>query len=47
MGPKPNPGDGEPVLGRVDEVDGLYVVFTLLATSTCAARLAVMSRQVV
>ena len=28
IGPKPVPGDGEPVLGRVDEVDGLYVAFT-------------------
>ncbi|GAA3629160.1 FAD-binding oxidoreductase [Microlunatus ginsengisoli] len=27
-GPKPIPGDGEPVLGRVDEVDGLYLAFT-------------------
>jgi glycine/D-amino acid oxidase-like deaminating enzyme len=28
IGPKPIPGDGEPVLGRVDEVDGLHVAFT-------------------
>ncbi len=28
IGPKPIPGDGEPVLGRVDEVAGLYVAFT-------------------
>jgi glycine/D-amino acid oxidase-like deaminating enzyme len=28
IGPKPIPGDGEPVLGRIDEVDGLYVAFT-------------------
>ena len=28
IGPKPVPGDGEPVLGRVDEVPGLYVAFT-------------------
>ena len=28
IGPKPVPGDGEPVLGRVDGVDGLYVAFT-------------------
>jgi fructosyl amine oxidase (glucosone-forming) len=28
IGPKPVPGDGEPVLGRVDEVDGLHVAFT-------------------
>jgi glycine/D-amino acid oxidase-like deaminating enzyme len=28
MGPKPIPGDGEPVLGRIDEVPGLYVAFT-------------------
>ena len=28
IGPKPVPGDGESVLGRVDEVDGLYVAFT-------------------
>ena len=28
IGPKPVPGDGEPVLGRVDDVSGLYVAFT-------------------
>ena len=28
MGPKPVPGDGEPVLGQVDDVAGLYVAFT-------------------
>jgi glycine/D-amino acid oxidase-like deaminating enzyme len=28
IGPKPIPGDGEPVLGRVDQVGGLYVAFT-------------------
>ena len=28
IGPKPVPGDGEPVLGRLDEVEGLYVAFT-------------------
>jgi glycine/D-amino acid oxidase-like deaminating enzyme len=28
IGPKPIPGDGEPVLGRVDKVGGLYVAFT-------------------
>ena len=28
IGPKPIPGDGEPVLGRIDEIDGLYVAFT-------------------
>jgi glycine/D-amino acid oxidase-like deaminating enzyme len=28
MGPKPIPGDGEPVLGRIDDVAGLYVAFT-------------------
>ena len=28
IGPKPIPGDGEPVLGRVDEIDGLSVAFT-------------------
>jgi glycine/D-amino acid oxidase-like deaminating enzyme len=27
-GPKPIPGDGEPVLGRVDGVDGCYVAVT-------------------
>ena len=27
-GPKPIPGDGEPVLGAVDEVGGLYLAFT-------------------
>lgn len=27
-GPKPIPGDGEPVLGRLDAVDGCYVAFT-------------------
>jgi fructosyl amine oxidase (glucosone-forming) len=28
VGPKPVPGGGEPVLGRVDDVNGLYVAFT-------------------
>jgi glycine/D-amino acid oxidase-like deaminating enzyme len=28
IGPKPIPGDGEPVLGHVDHVGGLYVAFT-------------------
>jgi glycine/D-amino acid oxidase-like deaminating enzyme len=28
IGPKPVPGDGEPVLGRVDDVNGLWVAFT-------------------
>ena len=28
IGPKPIPGDGEPVLGRIDRVPGLYVAFT-------------------
>ncbi|HZA04798.1 MAG TPA: FAD-dependent oxidoreductase [Propionibacteriaceae bacterium] len=28
MGPKPVPGDGEPVLGRVDGIPGLHVAFT-------------------
>jgi fructosyl amine oxidase (glucosone-forming) len=28
IGPKPIPGDGEPVLGRVDDVNGLYAAFT-------------------
>jgi glycine/D-amino acid oxidase-like deaminating enzyme len=28
MGPKPIPGDGEPVLGRVDEIGGLHLAFT-------------------
>lgn len=28
MGPKPIPGDGDPVLGRVDQIDGLVVAFT-------------------
>lgn len=28
IGPKPVPGDGEPVLGRIDDVNGLYVAFT-------------------
>jgi fructosyl amine oxidase (glucosone-forming) len=28
IGPKPIPGDGEPVIGRVDDVNGLYVAFT-------------------
>jgi glycine/D-amino acid oxidase-like deaminating enzyme len=28
IGPKPIPADGEPVLGRVGEVTGLYVAFT-------------------
>ena len=28
IGSKPIPGDGEPVLGQVDDVAGLYVAFT-------------------
>jgi glycine/D-amino acid oxidase-like deaminating enzyme len=28
IGPKPVPGDGEPVLGRVDDMNGLYLAFT-------------------
>ena len=28
IGPKPIPGDGEPVLGQLDDVAGLYVAFT-------------------
>jgi glycine/D-amino acid oxidase-like deaminating enzyme len=28
MGPKPIPGDGEPVLGPLDGVPGCYVAFT-------------------
>jgi glycine/D-amino acid oxidase-like deaminating enzyme len=28
IGPKPIPGDGEPVIGHVDQVGGLYVAFT-------------------
>jgi glycine/D-amino acid oxidase-like deaminating enzyme len=28
IGPKPIPADGEPVLGRIDDVPGLYVAFT-------------------
>ena len=28
IGPKPIPGDGDPVLGRVDEVSGLSIAFT-------------------
>ena len=28
MGPKPIPGDGEPILGQIDDVPGLYVAFT-------------------
>ncbi len=28
MGPKPIPGDGEPVLGPLEEVEGYYVAFT-------------------
>ena len=28
IGLKPVPGDGDPVLGRVDEIDGLWVAFT-------------------
>lgn len=28
VGPKPVPGDGEPVLGELDEVSGLFVAFT-------------------
>jgi glycine/D-amino acid oxidase-like deaminating enzyme len=28
IGPKPIPGDGEPVLGRIDAVRGLHVAFT-------------------
>ena len=28
IGPKPVPGDGEPVLGQLGDTDGLYVAFT-------------------
>jgi glycine/D-amino acid oxidase-like deaminating enzyme len=28
MGPKPIPGDGDPVLGRLDQIDGLVIGFT-------------------
>jgi glycine/D-amino acid oxidase-like deaminating enzyme len=28
MGPKPVPGDGQPVLGRVDDVPGLFIAFS-------------------
>jgi glycine/D-amino acid oxidase-like deaminating enzyme len=28
IGPKPIPGDGEPVLGQVDDVAGLFIAFT-------------------
>ena len=28
VGPKPVPGDGEPVLGRLGDIEGLYVAFT-------------------
>jgi glycine/D-amino acid oxidase-like deaminating enzyme len=28
MGPRPIPGDGEPVLGRLGDLEGLYVAFT-------------------
>lgn len=28
MGPKPIPGDGEPVLGPVEGIAGLHVAFT-------------------
>jgi glycine/D-amino acid oxidase-like deaminating enzyme len=28
IGPKPIPGDGEPILGQIDDVPGLYVAFT-------------------
>jgi glycine/D-amino acid oxidase-like deaminating enzyme len=28
VGPKPIPGDGEPVAGPVDEIPGLHVLFT-------------------
>jgi glycine/D-amino acid oxidase-like deaminating enzyme len=28
IGPKPIPGDGEPVLGQLGDIDGLYVAFT-------------------
>jgi fructosyl amine oxidase (glucosone-forming) len=28
IGPKPIPGDGEPVLGRLGDIEGLYVAFT-------------------
>ncbi|HJV12572.1 MAG TPA: FAD-binding oxidoreductase [Propionibacteriaceae bacterium] len=28
IGPKPIPGDGEPVLGQLGDMDGLYVAFT-------------------
>ena len=27
-GPKPVPGDGEPVLGQLGDIGGLYVAFT-------------------
>jgi glycine/D-amino acid oxidase-like deaminating enzyme len=28
IGPKPIPGDGEPVLGQLGDIEGLYVAFT-------------------
>jgi glycine/D-amino acid oxidase-like deaminating enzyme len=28
IGPKPVPGDGEPVLGQLGDIEGLYVAFT-------------------
>jgi glycine/D-amino acid oxidase-like deaminating enzyme len=28
IGPKPVPGDGEPLLGQVGDIEGLYVAFT-------------------
>ena len=28
VGPKPIPGDGDPVLGELDETQGLYVAFS-------------------
>ncbi len=28
IGPKPMPGDGEPVLGRVDQIEGLHLAFS-------------------
>jgi glycine/D-amino acid oxidase-like deaminating enzyme len=28
IGPKPIPGDGEPVLGQLGDISGLYVAFT-------------------
>jgi glycine/D-amino acid oxidase-like deaminating enzyme len=28
VGPKPIPGDGEPVAGQLEEIPGLFVMFT-------------------